>query len=57
MRQGMQWPEKQGMAGPQLAASKKTVTLVLQPQELSPASNSNKQGTKSPLKTPERNAG
>lgn len=38
--------------GPQLTASKKTETLVLQPQELNYANHSNKQGTESPLKTP-----
>lgn len=46
MSQGMQWP-LEAENGPHFKASKKTATLVLQPQELNNANNSNKQGTDS----------
>lgn len=48
----MQWP-LEAENGLQLTANKKTVTLVLQLQELNSVNNSKKAGrTDSPLKTP-----
>lgn len=51
MSQGMQW-SLGAENDPQFIASKKTVPLVPQPQEVNSANNSNKQGTDSLLKTP-----